>query len=60
MKNTIFLIVLDGLSVGVQSSTLLHILPFNKSDFTDSLALFGWGIGAFLSGYFSARITDLI
>ena len=60
MKNTLFLLVLDGIAVGVQSSTLLHILPSNKFNIINSLALFGWALGTLASGYISARLTDLI
>ena len=60
MKNTIFLVILDGLCAGVISSSMLHILPHSASNLTSTLSIFFYGTGFFLISYFSTRLSDLL
>lgn len=61
MRNVISLIVIDGLSNGVLTSSMMHILP--KSDNTallETLGILAYGIGATAIIYLGARISDCV
>ena len=60
MKHTLFLVVLDGLAVGVTTSSLVHILPLNSSDLTTGLSTFAFGFGSITTTYLSTRLSDFI
>lgn len=62
MKYTLGLIVLDGLNLGVITSTMLHLLPSldNKKENTlnAGLTLIVSGFGCVIGGYLGGRVCD--
>ena len=61
MRNIISLIVIDGFSNGVLTSSMMHILPHNNNTpLFETLGILAYGIGATTIIYLGARISDCV
>ena len=60
MRNTVFLILLDGLGNGVLTSSMIRFLPHGASNLSQTVAVFIYGLGATAIIYHSTRISDYI
>lgn len=62
MKYTLGLVFLNGINIGVTTSTMLHLLPMTDDAHQDRLnagiCLILHGIGCLTGGYFGGKFCD--
>ena len=54
------IIVIDGVNVGIQTSTILHLIPETETshDLKSGIIVIVYGIGSLIGGYLGAKLCD--
>lgn len=62
MKYTLGLIFIDGINIGVTTSTMLHLMPEyedkQQNSFNAGTCLFFYGLGCSIGGYLGGKLCD--
>lgn len=63
MISVLGLIFVDGINIGVQTSTLVHLIPKTddekQDNFYSGICLLSSGVGCFIGGYLGGKLCDI-
>ena len=52
------LIFVDGMNIGIQSNTLIHLIPKTDDDLLSGIAIISFGVGSLIGGYVGGKLCD--
>lgn len=62
MKHILMLIIIDGVNVGLMTSTYIHLVPTHHlpAELAFGYCLISMGAGTMIGGYFGGKLCDVI